>query len=47
MVGSGNAVTIQNMAFNPAALNVQVGDHGTWSNLDSTTHHVVSELREI
>ncbi len=40
---SGNTVTIQNMAFNPATLNVQVGTVVTWLNKDSTTHRVVSD----
>jgi plastocyanin len=38
-----NAVAIQNFAFNPATLNVQVGTKVTWKNLDSTAHHVVSD----
>jgi len=40
---SANAVTIQNMAFNPATLNVQVGTTVTWTNKDSNTHRVVSD----
>jgi plastocyanin len=40
---SANTVTIQNFAFNPAVLNVQVGKTVTWTNKDSTTHHVVSD----
>jgi plastocyanin len=38
-----NAVAIQNFAFNPATLNVQVGTKVTWKNLDSAAHHVVSD----
>ena len=40
---SGNTVTIQNMAFNPSTLNVQVGTTVTWINKDSVTHDVVSD----
>jgi plastocyanin len=41
---SGNTVTIQNLAFNPTTLNVQVGKTVTWINKDSTTHRVVSDI---
>jgi len=34
------AVTIQNFAFNPAALTVKVGTEVTWTNQDSTAHTV-------
>ena len=40
---SGSTVTIQNMAFNPSTLNVQVGTTVMWINKDSVTHHVVSD----
>ncbi len=40
---SNSTVTIQNMAFNPSTLNVQVGTTVMWINKDSTTHHVVSD----
>jgi plastocyanin len=40
---SANTVTIQNMAFNPSTLNVQVGTTVTWINKDNITHHVVSD----
>jgi plastocyanin len=40
---SANTVTIQNTAFNPATLNVQVGTTVTWINKDSVTHRVVSD----
>lgn len=40
---SGNTVTMQNMAFSPATLNVQVGTTVTWLNKDSTIHRVVSD----
>lgn len=40
---SGNTVTIQNMAFNPSTLNIQVGTTVTWINKDSVTHRVTSD----
>lgn len=40
---AANTVTIQNMAFNPSTLNVQVGTKVMWINKDSATHHVVSD----
>lgn len=39
---TANTVNIQNMAFNPATLNVKVGTTVKWVNMDSTTHQVVS-----
>lgn len=36
-------VNIQNFAFNPATLNVPVGTTVKWVNMDSTTHHIVSD----
>jgi len=36
-------VTIQNFAFSPATINVKAGTKVTWTNQDSTTHHVVSD----
>ncbi len=38
-----NAVTIQNLAFSPAALTVAVGTTVTWTNNDATTHTVTSK----
>ena len=38
-----DAIAIQNSAFNPSLLHVQMGTTVTWSNLDSTAHHVVSD----
>lgn len=38
-----NMVTIQNFAFNPATTTVKAGTKVTWTNEDSTTHHVVSD----
>lgn len=40
---TGNTVTIQNMAFNPSTLNVQVGTTVTWINKDTVTHDVTSD----
>jgi plastocyanin len=33
-----HAVTIQNFAFSPASLTINVGDTVTWTNMDSATH---------
>ena len=38
-----NSVNIQNFAFSPATLTVSAGTTVTWTNLDSTTHKVVSD----
>jgi plastocyanin len=38
-----NMVTIQNFAFSPATTTVKAGTKVTWTNQDSTTHHVVSD----
>jgi len=38
----GNAVTIQNLAFSPAALTVPAGTTVTWTNQDTTVHNVTS-----
>ena len=39
---NGNAVNIQNFAFNPAELTVKVGDTVTWTNNDSVPHQIKS-----
>jgi len=41
---TGNAVTIQNFAFNPPELQVKVGDTVTWTNMDSASHTIKSDL---
>ena len=41
--GAANAVTIQNFAFGPAALDVAVGTTVTWTNMDSATHTVTAD----
>jgi plastocyanin len=40
---SGNAVTIQNYAFNPKTLTISVGGNVTWTNKDGVDHTVVSD----
>jgi plastocyanin len=37
-------VTIQNFAFAPATLTINVGDTVTWQNADSTTHSATSNV---
>jgi plastocyanin len=36
----GQAISIQNFAFNPASTTVAAGGTATWTNGDSTTHTV-------
>ena len=38
--GTGNAVTIQNFAFNPSELTVSAGTTVTWTNNQGVTHTV-------
>lgn len=38
-----NIISIQNFAFNPAALTVKVGDTVTWTNNDSVLHQIKSD----
>ena len=40
--GKNVEVTIKDNAFNPAIVNISAGDTVRWTNLDSTTHTVVS-----
>jgi plastocyanin len=40
---AGNAVTIMNFAFAPAALTVKAGTTVTWTNKDSDAHTVTSQ----
>lgn len=37
------AVTIQNYAFSPATLTVNVGDKVTWTNMDSAPHSATAD----
>jgi YVTN family beta-propeller protein len=39
---TGNAITIQGMAFSPLAVTVKAGETITWTNQDSITHTVTS-----
>jgi len=41
---TGSNVTMENFAFNPSELKVKVGDTVTWTNMDSATHDVKSDL---
>ncbi|OPX61772.1 MULTISPECIES: cupredoxin family copper-binding protein [unclassified Methanoregula] len=41
--GSGNAITIQNFAFDPPALTVKAGTVVMWTNQDSAPHAIVSD----
>jgi len=40
---SGNAVNMQNFAFNPQTLTVNVGTTVTWTNLDSAQHQIAAD----
>ena len=40
---TGNEVTIENFTFNPAELQIKVGDTVTWTNMDSAPHTVLSD----
>jgi plastocyanin len=40
---SGNSVNISNFTFVPGTLTVNAGTTVTWTNSDSTDHHVVSD----
>ncbi len=41
--GTGNAVTIQGMAFSPSSLTVTKGTKVTWTNQDSAAHTVTGD----
>jgi plastocyanin len=40
--GAGNAVSIENMSFNPSTLSVTAGTTVIWTNNDMVTHTVTS-----
>jgi amicyanin len=40
---SGNAVNIQNFAFNPQTLTVSTGSTVTWTNMDSVQHQIAAD----
>ena len=40
---SGNTVTLQNIAYNPASITAHVGDTVTWNNADAFAHTVTSD----
>ncbi len=40
--GAGNAVTIQNFAFNPITTTISTGQTVTWTNMDSVPHTITS-----
>jgi plastocyanin len=40
---AGNAVTITNFAFAPAAVSVKIGTTVTWTNKDADAHTVTSQ----
>ncbi len=40
---AGNAVTVKNFAFAPAAITVRVGTTVTWTNQDTDAHTVTSQ----
>jgi amicyanin len=42
-LASGNAVTIQNFAFNPQTITISVGETVTWTNQDSAPHSVMDD----
>jgi amicyanin len=42
--GDSNTVTIKGFAFNPATLTVKVGTTVTWTNEDTASHTVVSDV---
>ncbi|MGB9371556.1 MAG: cupredoxin family copper-binding protein [Halobacteriota archaeon] len=41
---SQNAVTMKSLAFNPSSLTIAKGANVTWTNDDSTTHTVTSDM---
>ena len=41
--GGGNAVTIDNLAFSPATLNLKTGQQVTWTNQQDIAHTVTAD----
>ena len=41
--GGGNAVTIDNLAFSPATLNLKTGQQVTWTNKQDIAHTVTAD----
>lgn len=41
--GDSYNIAIQNFTFSPSTLTVPVDTTVTWKNLDSTTHHILSD----
>lgn len=41
--GAGNAVSIENLSFNPTTVEVKVGDTVTWTNNDGVSHTVTGD----
>ena len=41
--GGGNAVTIDNLAFSPATLNLKTGQQDTWTNQQDIAHTVTAD----
>jgi plastocyanin len=41
--GGGNAVTIDNLAFTPAALNLKTGQQVTWTNKQDIAHTATAD----
>lgn len=44
--GGGVAIKMQNIAFDPKAVSVKVGQKVTWTNEDSVDHNVTSQSGE-
>jgi amicyanin len=41
--GGGNAIAIQNFAFEPATMTIKTGDTVTWTNKDGAPHTIVAD----
>jgi plastocyanin len=44
--GATSQVTLQNLQITPATVTIKAGDTVTWTNNDSTTHHLVGDNGE-